>query len=53
MISPVDRLGDNGRDYVIGKVGAVGKIAQMLFDELPAIQTGKIPDPFGWVNKIV
>jgi len=53
VISPVDRLGDDGRDYVIGKVGAVGKIAQMLFDELPAIQTGKIPDPFSWVNKIV
>lgn len=53
VISPVDRLGDNGRDYVIGKTGAVGKVAQMLFDELPAIQTGRISDPFGWVSKII
>ena len=50
VISPVDRLGDNGVDYVIGKKGEIGPIAKMLFDTLPAIQTGKIDDPFGWVE---
>ncbi len=50
VISPVDRLGDRGTDYIIGKRGQVGKIASMLFDLLPGIQTGKYEDPFGWVT---
>ncbi len=50
VISPVDRLGDGGTDYVIGKRGEAGEIASMLFDALPGIQTGRYPDPFGWVE---
>lgn len=50
VISPVDRLGDGGKDHIIGERGKVGKIADMLFTELTGIQTGKIADPFGWVE---
>ena len=52
VISPVDRLGDNGVDYSIGKRGEAGEIASMLFETLPGIQTGAIADAFGWVKKL-
>lgn len=50
VISPVDRIGDSGADYIIGKKGEAGPIANMLFDTLTGIQTGKISDEFGWVS---
>lgn len=50
VISPVDRLGDGGKDYIIGKAGEAGKIANMLFDKLTGIQTGKYADEHGWVT---
>ncbi len=50
VISPVDRLGDGDKDYIIGERGKVGKIADMLFTTLTGIQTGNIADPFGWVE---
>ncbi len=52
VISPVDRLGDNGVDYTVGKKGEIGPIAKMLFETLPGIQTGRIVDPFGWVEVV-
>ncbi len=52
VISPVDRLGDGGVDYTIGVRGKAGAIAGMLFDTLTGIQTGVIPDEFGWVVKV-
>lgn len=52
VISPVDRLGDGGVDYSIGKRGEVGPVAAMLFETLPGIQTGKIKDEFGWVETL-
>lgn len=50
VISPVDRLGDGGTDYIIGERGKAGKIADMLLGALTDIQTGRIADPFGWVD---
>ncbi len=50
VISPVDRLSDNGKEYVIGQKGKAGKIAAMLFDKLTGIQTGKEKDANGWVD---
>lgn len=50
VISPVDRIGDRGEDYVIGKKGEAGPIAGMLFDKLTGIQTGVVKDKFGWVT---
>ena len=52
VISPVDRLGDGGVDYAIGKPGKAGEIASMLFKRLTDIQTGISPDPFGWVSVV-
>ncbi|MCM1368430.1 MAG: branched-chain amino acid aminotransferase [Roseburia sp.] len=52
VISPVDTLGDGGVDYVIGKKGETGPIANMLFDTLTGIQTGRIEDNFGWVTEV-
>lgn len=51
VISPVDRLGDDG-DYIIGERGKSGKIAAMLYERLTGIQTGKLSDTFDWVDVI-
>ncbi|MDE6402072.1 MAG: branched chain amino acid aminotransferase, partial [Clostridiales bacterium] len=52
VISPVDRLGDRGTDYIVGKRGSVGEISSMLLDELTGIQTGLRSDGFGWVTTV-
>lgn len=52
VISPVDRIGDNGVDYIIGEKGKVGKISAALFDALTSVQTGKARDAFGWTEVI-
>lgn len=52
VISPVDRIGADGVDFTVGRIGKVGEIASMLFDTIPGIQTGKLPDDFGWVKII-
>lgn len=52
VISPVDRIGDGGKDYAIGKNGEAGEIAAMLLNGLTDIQTGRAADTFGWVTAI-
>lgn len=52
VISPVDRLGDDGVDHIIGERGKAGAIANMLFDTLTGIQTGRSADDFGWVSVV-
>jgi hypothetical protein len=32
--------------------GQIGKVAQLLYDELTAIQLCKKDDPFGWVYRV-
>ncbi|MCI8459110.1 MAG: branched-chain amino acid aminotransferase [Clostridia bacterium] len=51
VISPVGRVGYNGKDYVING-GKMGEISRMAYDTLTGIQTGVLPDPFGWVVRI-
>ncbi|GAB4301414.1 MAG: branched-chain amino acid aminotransferase [Desulfuromonadia bacterium] len=51
VITPVGSLGYRGETVPIGE-GGVGPITQTLYDTLTAIQTGKVPDTFGWVRKI-
>jgi len=51
VISPVGELSWNGRSIVIGR-GEIGPVARKLYDTLTSIQTGKIPDPFGWVLEV-
>lgn len=50
VISPVDRIGDGGTDYIIGECGKSGKIASWLNKTLTDIQYGLSFDPFGWVS---
>ncbi len=51
VISPVGVLAYKDEVYTVGD-GGVGPITQQLYDTLTGIQTGKIPDTFGWVRKI-
>ncbi|MCH5165848.1 MAG: branched-chain amino acid aminotransferase [Clostridiales bacterium] len=52
VISPVDRLGDNSQDIIIGGKGKVGEISKLLYDTLTDIQTGRKEDIFGWVTTV-
>jgi branched-chain amino acid aminotransferase len=47
VISPVGNIKFDGREIMVGD-GSVGALAARLFDELTAIQYGKMEDPFGW-----
>lgn len=52
VVSPVGKFGYHGKDYAVGD-GQMGKITKFVYDELTGIQTGKKPDEFGWVERIV
>lgn len=49
VISPVGSLHYKGEDCLIND-GKTGALSQRLFDELQAIQYGRAPDPYGWVE---
>jgi len=51
VISPVSELNLNERKITIND-GLTGKISQMLYDKLTAIQYGRESDPFNWVETI-
>ena len=51
IISPIGVLRYKGEDIVIGD-GGVGEVSQKLYDTLYGIQTGALPDPFGWTKVI-
>lgn len=51
VISPVGKICYEGKDYVING-GKMGELSRAVYDELTGIQTGKISDKFGWVNKL-
>jgi branched-chain amino acid aminotransferase len=51
VISPVGVLGYKGESYAVGD-GGVGALTRKLYDTLTGIQTGRLPDRFGWVRKI-
>jgi branched-chain amino acid aminotransferase len=51
VISPVGELNYKGRVCSINN-GTTGKLAQKLFDELQAVQSGHKKDPYGWVVEI-
>ncbi len=46
-ISPIGTLSYRGKRFAFGK-GGIGAITQKLFDAIDGIQTGSLPDPFGW-----
>lgn len=51
VISPVGVLGYKGESYAVGD-GGVGALTRKLYETLTGIQTGRLPDRFGWVRKI-
>ncbi len=52
VISPVGRIDDvdTGKSYVFSKDGKPGKVSEMLYNRLRAIQYGDEADKFGWVT---
>ena len=52
VITPVGKL--CYRDEVLQLTGGqVGSVTQKLYDTLTGIQTGKLPDQFGWIRFVV
>jgi len=54
VISPVGALYDNGKAYTVGGAKPeAGQITRRLYDNLTGIQYGRLPDPFGWMVRVV
>ena len=51
VVSPIGKLEYDNRVIEIGE-GKAGELTQRLYDTLTGIQTGRLPDPFGWVVKV-
>lgn len=51
VITPVGTLCYKEQNLNIGN-GGVGSLTQRLYDTLTGIQTGHLPDRFGWVRKL-
>ena len=51
VISPVGCLVWNDKRMCINE-GRIGALSQRLFDALTGIQTGTLPDPYGWIVKV-
>lgn len=51
VVSPIGRLEYQNEVIEIGE-GKIGQLTQRLYDTLTGIQTGRLPDPFGWVVEV-
>ena len=51
VVSPIGELCVNDEIFEIGG-GKIGRVTQMLYDELTGIQYGRCPDPYGWTAKV-
>ena len=51
VISPVGRLRYKDEVFTIGD-GGIGPVSQSLYDFITGVQTGRIPDEFGWRFKV-
>ena len=51
VISPVGHLDWHDKKMTINN-NEIGKISQMLYDELTGIQWGDKPDTFGWTVEV-
>lgn len=51
VISPVGLIHYRGKDHLVGN-GKMGKVTRMLYDTVTGIQSGRLPDTYGW-RKIV
>jgi branched-chain amino acid aminotransferase len=52
VITPVESIvdEDTGKIYQISKTGEPGEISRRLYEKLTGIQTGDLPDPYGWIE---
>jgi branched-chain amino acid aminotransferase len=48
VVSPIQSIGIDGRDYYLPEIKEEQGIAVRLKGELDAIRYGRVPDPFGW-----
>lgn len=51
VITPVGTLCYKDNPLLVGN-GGVGRLTQKLYDTLTGIQTGELPDKFGWIRKL-
>lgn len=51
VISPIGEFNWNGNTIVVNG-GKTGELSRRLYDTLTGIQTGFLPDPFGWVEEV-
>ena len=47
VVCPIGELAYDDQRYVING-GTIGEITQKLYDDLTAIQWGRVPDRYGW-----
>jgi len=51
VISPVGEMMWKDRQLVINN-GEIGPLSQSLYDTITGIQSGRLPDPYGWTVKV-
>jgi branched-chain amino acid aminotransferase len=51
VISPVGVLGYKEETFTVGS-GGVGPLTQRFYDEVTGIQSGRLPDRFGWMHEV-
>lgn len=51
VVSPVGRLVWEDKEIIVNE-GKMGEYTQKFYDTLTGIQTGKLPDPYGWVYEV-
>ena len=51
VVSPIGWLSYKGEEFTVNN-GVIGKVTQELYDELTAIQWGKVEDTRGWCHKV-
>jgi len=51
VISPVGEMLWKDRDITINH-GEIGALSQELYDTITGIQSGRLPDPYGWIVKL-
>ncbi len=50
VISPIGELEYKGESILLGST--IGPVAKVLYDTLTGIQTGRLPDPYGWTHVV-
>ncbi len=51
VVSPIGHLFYNGKEYTVAD-NKIGELTQKLYDELTAIQWGKVADTHGWTDEV-